>query len=113
MTGQPSHETVLPPMFGVAPPLSCTRVGCGADATHHIIWTPDMENGLVCDEHLVEARERWTWWAVHAYQPVCSMEGARFLEAENRCVSPNDPVLFAAAAPCTTSPATDRAEGGR
>lgn len=77
----------LPPMRGIAPPLSCTRIGCGHDATHHIIWTADIDNGLVCDDHLVEAKERWSFVAVHPYQLDCSSDHALFVWAENRCVT--------------------------
>lgn len=84
----------LPPMGGHAPPERCGRLlewpdessQCPNPATTHVIWTEDMENGLECDEHAAEARSKWVFWAMHPYRLDCSMPGARFIEAENRCV---------------------------
>lgn len=97
-----------PPIGGVAPPLQCNRlfnndfrhpVYCGKPATWHIMWTADLENGIACDEHAQEARERWVFYAIHEYEPACSMAdfGAVYVHAINRCVIDGDPSLEAAA----------------
>jgi hypothetical protein len=79
---------VLPPMSGVAPALTCSRVGCKRDATTHVIWDRELRNGLCCNEHVAEARERWSFWAMHPYDLVCSAPNAMFIEDQNRCTSP-------------------------
>ena len=76
----------LPPLSGHASPINCTRVGCNRPATHHVIWTADIDNGLVCPEHLEEVNERWCYFALHPYEMACSMPGAFFRDALNRCV---------------------------
>lgn len=89
------------PLGGVAPPLQCNRVVggtlggddeeyCGKDATWHVIWTSDLENGLACDEHMDEIRRRWMFFAVHPYEPTCSMPDAVYVYDENRCVIDED-----------------------
>lgn len=84
-----------PPLGGVAPPLQCNRIlnddlehpdHCGKPGKWHIIWTADTENGIACDEHADEARRRWVYFGMHPYDPVCSMPGAMYLVAEDRCV---------------------------
>lgn len=97
-----------PPIGGVAPPLQCNRIVtgdldgrgyCGRPATWHIMWTADCENGLACDEHAQEAREWWAFYAIHEYEPACSMSdfGALYYHDLNRCIIPGDPSLEAAA----------------
>lgn len=90
-----------PPIGGVAPPLQCNRIVhgdlagrgyCGREATWHIMWTADMENGLACDEHAQEARELWVFYAIHEYESACSMAdmGAMYFHDINRCLLPGD-----------------------
>jgi hypothetical protein len=80
---------LVPPLFGHAPPFACGRIlvagPCGADAEWHVIWSSDIDNGLCCQAHYDEARERWAFYAAHRYEMECSMPGAVFVEAENRC----------------------------
>lgn len=86
----------LPPMFGTAPPLTCTRIGCDADATWHVLWTADLENGLCCDEHYAETRRRWVYYAAHPYEPICSGENVLLAWREDGtscCTRPDDPHL--------------------
>lgn len=85
----------LPPLGGHAPALRCGRLlrfpnsssQCPEEATHHVIWTEDCENGLVCEAHRIEAVSQWEPYAVHPYDMACSMPGAVFIHAENRCVT--------------------------
>lgn len=82
--------SALPPLFGVAPPLACSYWlgdrNCGKPGTWHIMWTEDLENGIACDEHFAEVRERWCYYAIHEYRPDCSMPGALYHRDENICV---------------------------
>jgi hypothetical protein len=87
--------SITPPLGGEAPPLRCNRLTggsfdrpehCDRAATHHIIWTADLENGLCCDEHYQEAKQKWAFFGAHAYEMACSMPGATYLPGEDRCV---------------------------
>lgn len=90
-------DTAMPPLFGTAPPLSCSRLGCGADATWHVIWSPDMENGLTCEEHAEEVRRLWAFWSLHRYELTCSMPGKALFHADvDRCVLPEPTTARAA-----------------
>jgi hypothetical protein len=81
MTGAP-----LLPELGDAPPLTCSRVGCSADATWHVIHDEDMVNGLACDRHMAEFRHAgWTYYRAHPYKLDCSAPSAVFIIDENRC----------------------------
>jgi hypothetical protein len=83
----------LPQMFGTAPPMTCSRVGCGRSATFHVIWTAEMDNGLCCDDHMEEARRRWRCYAHHDYDPgFCSHPQASFEFSINKCVIPLEDV---------------------
>lgn len=79
-----------PPLFDRAPPLACSRRvgedGCGKEAKWHVIWNSDMDNGLACDQHQSEIKQKWVYYAIHPYQMECSMPGCVFVEAENRCI---------------------------
>lgn len=84
----------LPPFReGDVPSHICSRWivdhNCGRPATWHIIWTVDLENGTVCDEHLEEARREWVFFAVHPYEPSCAPP-ALFFWPENFCRKPED-----------------------
>lgn len=87
-------STELPPVGGHAPPLLCSRLRnwpipssrCPNEATHHVMWNEDGDNGLVCEEHRLEAVAQWKPMAVHPYEMACSMPGALFVHDENRCV---------------------------
>jgi hypothetical protein len=79
----------LPPMFGAAPWGTCSRVGCEVPATHHVIWTADVENGLCCDKHMEEARRLWVFYAEHEYHVAfCSHPQAKFHLEANECIIP-------------------------
>lgn len=88
----------IPPLGGSAPPLVCSRLRtwpdessrCPNEATHHVMWNGDGANGLVCEEHRLEAAARWNPMAIHPYEMTCSMPGALFIHAENRCVVDED-----------------------
>lgn len=95
--------SALPPLGGIAPPLQCNRwlpgggaLGsgdekhCGREGKWHVIWTADCENGICCHEHYDEVRRLWAYYAAHEYRMECSMPGAVFIEAENRCVVDED-----------------------
>lgn len=81
------------PLGGYAPPIRCGRLlrwpdessACPNDATWHIIWTPECENTIDCDEHKVEA-EGYPHVAIHPYRMECSMPGATFVPVLNVCV---------------------------
>jgi len=45
---------------------------CGRPATWHIIWTPDTDNGMACDEHAAHAAARWAWYDRHPMTETCS-----------------------------------------
>ena len=85
----------LPPLFGHAPALACGRwLGdgpCGAEPTHHVIWTVGADNGLVCAAHAKEAL-RWVYYAMHPYRMECSIGGAMFDHSANVCVVADLPV---------------------
>lgn len=76
----------LPPTFGHAPPITCSRIGCTFPATWHVMWEDSGRNGLCCDEHMSEARHRWTFVGFHPYRMDCSMPGAVWVWDENVCV---------------------------
>lgn len=80
----------LPPLFNHAPPLTCSRWlgdrACGVEGKWHMIWTEHIDNGICCDEHEREARQRWSFYAVHEYRMECSMPGAVFVHDKNICV---------------------------
>lgn len=82
----------MPPLIGVAPGLECGRLTagergyCGRPATWHVIWDQACSNGLLCDEHAEEARQRWVFFAIHPYDPTCSFPGALYVYRDNRCV---------------------------
>lgn len=87
-------DSPMPPRGGDAPPIKCGRLlewpdqasRCPNDAAWHVIWTSAIENGLCCDAHKAEADHRWVYYAVHRYEMACSMPGAVYVEADNRCV---------------------------
>lgn len=76
------------PELGAAPALSCSRLGCTADATWHVIHDlASMENGLACDQHMAEFGARnWRFDAAHAYALDCSHPRAIYVVATNRCL---------------------------
>lgn len=49
---------------------------CGKPATWHLIWTPDGENGLACDEHAAWANANFTEYDRHPFGGVCCMPGS-------------------------------------
>jgi hypothetical protein len=55
-------------------------------ANWHVIWDTDMRNGIVCDEHAIEAQRRWVPISVHAFDAPCLIAGSLFVVDENRCV---------------------------
>lgn len=93
-----TESTELPPHGGHAPPIMCSRLlhwpdegsRCPNDATHHVMWNEKGDNGLVCSTHRLEAVQRWQPMAVHKYEMECSMPGALFVHAENRCIVDED-----------------------
>jgi hypothetical protein len=48
---------------------------CGRPSTHHVIWTPDAENGVMCAEHFAEAQRRWVFYDVHPLGAFCTLPG--------------------------------------
>lgn len=93
-------DSITPPITGggrFAGDLTCGRGTpedhCGAPATWHILWTVDLENGVVCNEHMGEAQRRWVYVERHSISPDCTMPDARWFE--NRCEVPIPPDLAA------------------
>lgn len=80
----------IPTRKAGAPPLECSRLTldghCGLPAKWHIIWNEAIDNGLACDEHMDEIRQKWTYLAVHEYEMACSIWGAKFHSLLNRCI---------------------------
>lgn len=91
--------TALPPLGGRASPFQCGRLlrwpdeasRCPNDATTHIIWTPEADNSLVCDEHRKVAQSQWSYYAMHPYRMECSLPGAFYAPAKNICIVDADP----------------------
>jgi hypothetical protein len=113
--------SALPPLGGVAPPLQCLRllagtpgggdeIHCGREGKWHIIWTSDCENGICCDEHYAETRDRWAYFAAHEYRMECSMPGAVYIFAENRCVIDEDGLGLRDLVASVTQPAKDETQ---
>lgn len=80
---------------GPAPTGVCSRwMGtspCGAAGTHHVVWDSDMTNGCVCASHTEEIRKNWVYVGLHPYTAACASPGiAIWIEAEDRCVMPED-----------------------
>lgn len=84
----------FPTLGPVSPALQCNRrvsgsptdpVLCGRPAQWHVIVTSDLENALLCDEHMREMRAKWAYYAAHPHQVACSMRGSFYLAAENVC----------------------------
>lgn len=62
---------------------------CPADATWHIAWDTDLENGLACDEHMAVARTRYVFADAHRVGPDCQMPGALWDFDNKRCTCPD------------------------
>lgn len=95
MSEYPESNVCGPPLGGVAPALQCNRmmggtfedpIYCGAEGKWHVIWNLQAENGICCDSHADEVRQRWAYAGLHPYEMVCSIRGARWLHDEDRCV---------------------------
>jgi hypothetical protein len=90
------RDELLPPLGGSAPALFCSYgLGphCREFAAWHIIWTPQGDNGLACDQHKAETDRRWAYWTAHRYEPVCSTDGARFIipdDGPSYCFLPDE-----------------------
>jgi hypothetical protein len=102
-------DEISPPITGQGRPagdLTCGRGTpedhCGAPATWHILWTADLSHGVVCDEHMAEARRRWVYVARHRIVADCTMPDALFFD--DRCEVPMPPDLAALVAQEATSP---------
>lgn len=88
----------LLPTFVPHQGISCGRAtGPGTDdfctkpPTWHVLWTPSLNNGLVCDEHMTETLAHWAFYARHSYQPgVCCHPKAVYDRKSNECVLPLD-----------------------
>jgi len=84
---------VVPPTYGAAPPFVCGRVVkdkpftlCSQPALYHVLWTKDGEQSLLCGVHYHEARNRWSFVAMHAYvDHLCSFPLAQFDVGAGRC----------------------------
>ena len=82
------------PLGGLAPPFKCGRLmrwpdvesRCPNDATWHVFWTTEGDNTIDCATHVAEIVEKGDYITMHRYDTVCSMPGAVFVWAENRCV---------------------------
>jgi hypothetical protein len=86
---------VTPPLFDEAPMRECSRwLGdgrhCGAEPFLHVIWTDDLENGLVCTGHAAELDSLWSFFAVHEVGDACGVPGSVFDETANVCRLPDD-----------------------
>ena len=78
----------------VAKPLGrrCTRwlrdFGCDMPAQWHVIWDKEtLQNGFVCEDHLVEVGSVFSFYVVHPVGPYCGMPGGRFFDDGNVCRS--------------------------
>jgi hypothetical protein len=86
---------VKPPLLGESRSgRACTRwLGdrdCGKPPVAHVIWDEEMENGLVCVEHLAEVGRVWSFWRIHPIGPDCIMPGSEYFVEENVCRCPGD-----------------------
>lgn len=87
-----NEPPTTPPLFGHAPGLVCSRLvgdtACKEAAVVHVAWTPDLENGLACQEHRAELGAVWCYWQCHEYDPMCSIAGAVWVsdpDGNSRC----------------------------
>ena len=86
---------IAPPAFGFAPGLICSRWmgnrGCGKPGVTHVLWTEDLENGIVCVEHANELGTMWAYVDAHDYNPLCSIPGVVW--DHEGCIMPDDGLL--------------------
>ena len=81
-----------PPFFGESKEKTCQRwLGdhpCGAAAEFHIIWDDEMHNGIVCEEHALEAFRVWSPKDVHKANEACFHpdRGTRWVHEQQTCV---------------------------
>ena len=93
----------LPPEGAEAPGLVCSRLTdtplghCGRPAVNHVMWDAESgRNGLVCEDHAIEAVTLWEPDGVHPYDPVCSIGGSLWSWDLNRCIVDLDGLPIAA-----------------
>lgn len=94
--GTPTEAAVaLPPLGDAQAAMDMTCAygippTCSRRATWHVIWTPDGENSIGCDEHAQEAEKRWTRYDRHPLTETCGMPDSNIIwswdEAPGRCV---------------------------
>jgi hypothetical protein len=78
-----------PPLFDIAPQRLCSRwIGgrnCGELPVMHVLWDMEMENGMVCAEHVKELGSTWAFVQAHNLGPDCGMPDSRWHFEENVC----------------------------
>lgn len=78
--GQQMMPSITPPLGGPRPSgdQGCGRLTigghCDQPAVVHIAWNSDIDNGVVCPEHLAEARKRWAFYDHHPLTPFCTQQ---------------------------------------
>lgn len=79
-------------------PRDVPATDCQSNATWHIAWDTNLENGLACDPHMDEARTRYVFVDSHRVGPDCQMPGVVWDFDNKRCVYPDAPTTETAAA---------------
>lgn len=80
-----------PPQGKIVDGRQCTRciggvlggeeVLCGKPATTHMLWTPDLDNGMACDEH----KDDFEAWRTHPLGGCCGMPNTVYSDELNIC----------------------------
>lgn len=63
---------------------------CPADATWHILWTTQLDNGFACDPHMAVAREQFVFVDSHQVGPDCGTPGRVWHYTQKRCLRPDE-----------------------
>lgn len=84
--GEKRHNMTKPsvPLFGERPALdqTCGRLvpggHCNKQATVHMLWNEEGDNGLCCYEHTIEANCSWSIIDQHPITAVCTLPDANW-----------------------------------
>ena len=79
-------------------PGNAPATDCQDDATWHIAWDTNLENGFACDPHMDFVRTRYMFVDVHRIGPDCQMPGSHWDFDNKRCVVPDESAELAAEA---------------
>jgi hypothetical protein len=94
------------PLGGVRPhgDVTCARLTpaghCGEPAIAHVLWDAEMNNGVVCFRHWLEARASWPFYDHHSVgnDSCCTWAGTAWIfswdEPPGHCAVALDPSLM-------------------